>query len=125
MGPRAPSSIWTKRLRVWSEVKKRTYEHRREQSRFSFPDSSMSMFLGKTLIESSGNKHALSTDAARGIMQLRPGVLSDSEIPEEFRLHRMAQVDCAFRLVEQNHRNLKPVFDAVFGGLPAAKRQRL
>jgi len=101
------------------------YEHRKEQGRFTFPDSVMPSFLGKTIIESGGQKQALSRQAARGIMQLRPAVLDDCEIPEQFRLHRMAQVDCALRLVEQNHRNLEAPFLEVFGELPDDKRERL
>ncbi len=101
------------------------YEHRREQGRFTFPDSVMPAFLGKTIIESGGQKHALSEKAARGIMQLRPQVLDDCEIPEAYRLHRMAQVDCALRLMEQNHRNLDDAFQAVFGHLPEEKRDYL
>lgn len=101
------------------------YEHRKEQGRFTFPDSVMSSFLGKTIIESGGQKNALSSKAARGIMQLRPEVLDDCEIPKAFRLHRMVQVDCALRLVEQNHRNLREPFETVFGDLPDAKRERL
>lgn len=107
------------------ELFRAVYEHRRDQGRFTFPDSVMPTFLGKTIIESGGQKHALSAMAAQGIMQLRPQVLDDCEIPEGFRLHRMAQVDCAMRLIEQNHRNLKGPFQAVFGELPAEKRDRL
>lgn len=101
------------------------YEHRKDQGRFTFPDSVMPSFLGKTIIESGGQKQALSRQAARGIMQLRPAVLDDCEIPEPFRLHRMAQVDCALRLVEQNHRNLEAPFLDIFGELPEDKRERL
>lgn len=101
------------------------YEHRKDQGRFTFPDSVMPSFLGKTIIESGGQKQALSRQAARGIMQLRPAVLDDCEIPEAFRLHRMAQVDCALRLVEQNHRNLEAPFRERFGELPEEKRERL
>ncbi len=107
------------------ELFRAVYQHRKAQGRFTFPDSVMPTFLGKTIIESGGQKHALSAQAARGIMQLRPEVLDDCEIPERYRLHRMAQVDCALRLVEQNHRNLEQPFLAVFGHLPAQKRQRL
>lgn len=98
------------------------YKHRKEQGRFTFPDTVMPTFLGKTMIESGAKKHALSTEEARGIMQLRPNVLDDCEIPEEFRLHRMAQVDCALRLIQQNHRNLEAPFNEVFGQLPENKR---
>jgi hypothetical protein len=101
------------------------YEHLKDQGRISFPESVMPAFMGKTMIESAGIKHALSSKSARGIMQLRPSVLDDCEIPEDFRLHRMAQVDCALRLVEQNHRNLQQPFNAVFGKLPEEKRRLL
>ncbi|UZJ43217.1 hypothetical protein OOT55_11205 [Marinimicrobium sp. C6131] len=119
-------SVGTKNDRVsLVELFRVVYEHRREQGRFTFPDSVMSSFLGKTIIESGAQKNALSSKAARGIMQLRPEVLDDCEIPQAFRLHRMAQVDCALRLVEQNHRNLREPFEATFGDLPDAKRERL
>lgn len=101
------------------------YEKRKAQGRFTFPDSVMPSFLGKTIIESGGRKGALSRQSARGIMQLRPAVLDDCEIPQAFRLHRIAQVDCALRLVEQNHRNLQAPFKDVFGDLPAQKRESL
>lgn len=101
------------------------YEHLEDQGRISFPASVMPTFMGKTIIESGGIKHALSTVSARGIMQLRPSVLDDCEIPKDFRLHRMAQVDCALRLVEQIDRNLQQPFNAVFGKLPEKKRRLL
>lgn len=101
------------------------YEHRKTQGRFSFPDGTMATFLGKTIIESGGQKDALSRQAAQGIMQLRPEVLNDCQVPEQYRLHRMVQVDCALRLVEQNHRNLRAPFDEVFGHLPPDKREAL
>ncbi len=78
------------------------YKHLKEQGRISFSGTMMPVFMGRTIIESGGNKHALSTESARGIMQLQPSVLDDCEIPKGFRLHRMAQVDCALRLVQQN-----------------------
>ncbi len=101
------------------------YEHRKAQGRFTFPESIIPTFLGKTIIESGGQKDALSRQAARGIMQLRPEVLDDCQIPKEYRLHRMVQVDCALRLVEQNHQNLQAPFKEVFGHLPADKRNTL
>lgn len=101
------------------------YEHRKSQGRFSFPDGTLPTFLGKTIIESGGQKDALSRQAAQGIMQLRPEVLNDCQVPEQYRLHRMVQVDCALRLVEQNHRNLQEPFETVFGHLPMAKRNAL
>jgi hypothetical protein len=107
------------------ELVRAVYEHRQGQGRFTFPDTVMPSFLGKTIIESGGQKEALSPVAARGIMQLKPQVLDDCGIPEQHRLHRIAQVDCALRLVEQNHRNLQGTFLEVFGDLPSEKRDRL
>lgn len=101
------------------------YDHLEEAGRIDVPASVMSSFVGEVMIESGAIKHALSTQSARGIMQLTPDVLDDCEIPEDFQLHRMAQVDCALRLIDQNDRNLKTPFAAVFGNLPGAKRERL
>lgn len=98
---------------------------RREQDRIHFPESLIPTFLGKVAIESGGQKDAASRENALGILQLLPSVLDECGIPESYRLHRIAQVDCAIRLMEQNHRGLQQPFDAVFGDLPAAKRADL
>jgi hypothetical protein len=82
-------------------------------------------FLGKVAIESGGQKSAVSRDNAQGILQLLPAVLDDCGIPPAYRLHRIAQVDCAIRLMEQNHRSLQPPFEALFGDLPLQKRALL
>jgi hypothetical protein len=108
-------------LRLFHEV----VDYRREQGRFTFPDTVMPAFLGKVLIESSVTKEAQSTAGALGIMQLSRQVLNDCRIPERFYLHRIVQVDCALNLVEQNHRNLHPRFSERFGHLPENKRVRL
>jgi hypothetical protein len=100
-------------------------DYRRAQQRFTFPDDVIPVFLGKIIIESGGNKNALSADSAIGILQLLPAVLDDCGIPEQYRRHRIAQVDCALRLMEQNHRNLEDAFHRVFGHLPESKRSRL
>jgi len=101
------------------------YRYRAQQGRYTFPESVMRDLLGQILIESGARKQAFSARAARGLMQLRPSVLNDCDIPEAFRLHRMAQVDCALKLTQQNHRNLKAPFDQVFGNLEKPKRTRL
>ena len=101
------------------------HDRRQKTGHLALPNGVMSRFLGEVMIESGGIKHALSADSARGIMQLTPDVLDDCEIPEDFRLHRMAQVDCALRLVDQNDRNLRAPFNSVFGELPKKKRARL
>jgi len=100
-------------------------DFRRRQERLSFPDEVLPVFLGKIIIESGGNKNALSADSAIGILQLLPAVLDDCGIPDRFRLHRIAQVDCALMLMEQNNRNLKDPFGEAFGHLPESKGSSL
>lgn len=101
------------------------YQDRVKQGRISLPPTILATLAGKTLIESGGQKSAHSAADARGIMQLSLAALGDCELPEQFHFHRLAQVDCALRLMEQNHRNLKPVYDRVFGHLPPDKSDQL
>jgi hypothetical protein len=101
------------------------FHYRQHQGRYTFPEPLLRGLLGQIMIESGGNKNALSTRAAQGIMQLSSEVLDDCNIPETFRRHRVAQIDCALRLIQQNHRNLMEPFMAVFGHLPATKRDTL
>ena len=107
------------------QVIQRVYRYRNENLAYAFPDSVLHDLLGQIMIESGARKHAFSAANAKGLMQLRPEVLDDCQIPQAFRLHRMAQIDCALKLVDQNHRNLAPVFDKRFGALPKAKREDL
>lgn len=79
-------------------------------------------FLGQIIIESGASKDRLSVDNAIGMLQLKPSVLQDCEIPERFYRHRMAQVDCAVRLFQQNRRNLLPAFESVFGNIESSKK---
>ena len=101
------------------------YNDRIKQNRISLPPAVLSTLAGKALIESGGQKAAHSAADARGILQLSPKALSDCGLEEQFHFHRMAQVDCALRLMEQNHRNLRPSFDKVFGNLPEKKSSEL
>lgn len=101
------------------------YRDRAAQGRISLPRDTLATLAGKTLIESGGQKAAHSAADARGIMQLSRAALADCGLAERFHFHRMAQIDCALRLMEQNHRNLKPAFDTVFGKLPEAKAREL
>ncbi|TQV85851.1 hypothetical protein [Aliikangiella coralliicola] len=82
-------------------------------------------FLAQIIIESGARKNGLSKANAIGLLQLKPSVLKDCQIPQKHYRHRMAQVDCAVRLFQQNRRNLKPVFDQKFGHLPADKQQTI
>ncbi|MGB3623499.1 MAG: transglycosylase SLT domain-containing protein [Ketobacter sp.] len=101
------------------------YKKRLNQGRISLPPSILATLAGKTLIESGGQKTAHSAADARGIMQLSRAALKDCGLSEKFHFHRMAQIDCALKLMEQNHRNLKPVFDQVFKHLPKNKSDQL
>ncbi|HBC32979.1 MAG TPA: hypothetical protein DC045_01345, partial [Marinobacter adhaerens] len=80
---------------------------------------------GQILIESGAQARAHSRANARGILQLSPAALSDCQIAPNNFWHRLAQIDCALRLMNQNARNLAPVFEQRFGHLPEAKRDRL
>ena len=82
-------------------------------------------FLAQIIIESGARKNGLSKANAIGMLQLKKSVLNDCQIPERFYRHRMAQVDCAVRLFQQNGRNLAPVFEQVFGHLPETKKNTL
>ncbi len=107
------------------EAIRAVYETRREQGRVQLSEEVLSTLAGKTIIESGGLREAHSAANARGIMQLTPAALGDCEIPERLHFHRLAQIDCALRLLEQNHRNLEPVFRETFGHLPEEKAKAL
>lgn len=105
---------------------RQVYEQRQAEGRIDLPGHVLAVLAGKVIIESGGGvREARSTAGALGIMQLSPGALDDCRLEERFRLHRLAQIDCALYLLQQNHRNLEPAFKQVFAGLPAAKAERL
>lgn len=100
-------------------------EEKAERQGYDVSPAIRRAFLGQILIESGARKRSFSAARAIGLLQLRPEVLADCEIPEAFHLHRMAQVDCAVRLYQQNDRNLRPAFEARFGTLPEQQRETL
>lgn len=101
------------------------YADRVANGRVTLPEEVLATLAGKALIESGGQKVARSHANARGIMQLSPAALRDCGLASRFYFHRLAQIDCALKLMEQNHRNLKPAFDAVFGELPKDQAEPL
>ncbi|MGE0621985.1 MAG: hypothetical protein AB7I04_00185 [Pseudomonadales bacterium] len=101
------------------------YRQRRDAQRIALPETVLSTLAGKVIIESGGVRGAQSVAGAVGIMQLSPAGLADCRLEEPFVLHRLAQIDCALYLLDQNHRNLAPVFDRRFGHLPAGKASDL
>ncbi|TCS36382.1 hypothetical protein [Reinekea marinisedimentorum] len=107
------------------ETAKIVFDHRQSQLENALTELSFNLFLAQMVIESGAVKGATSRDNAIGILQLRQEALMDCAISEAFYRHRMAQVDCAFRLYVLNRRNLEPVFMSRFGHLEAHKRQRL
>ncbi|GAB4346077.1 MAG: hypothetical protein Kow006_04070 [Gammaproteobacteria bacterium] len=107
------------------ELVLQVFRQRAGQVGLEVSDEFVRTLLGQLIVESGVRKHSVSAARAVGLLQLRPEVLSDCRLPRRFHLHRMAQVDCAVRLYVQIDRNLRPLFEARFGALPAAKRQRL
>jgi hypothetical protein len=103
------------------EAIRQVYRYRHETGRIDLPERTLSTLAGKVIIESGGVRDALSLAGAVGIMQLSPAAMEDCRLPESFQLHRLAQIDCALYLLDQNHRNLAPAFDERFGHLPASK----
>lgn len=101
------------------------YNTRSRQQRQSLPDELPRYLAGMLMIESGGRTRAHSTANAKGIMQLTPQVLSDCGVAPRNHWHRLAQLDCAMKLMSQNARVLEPAINEFFGGLPTAKRERL
>jgi hypothetical protein len=104
---------------------RQVYDESRLSGRIDLPEGVLSRLAGKVIIESGGVREALSLAGAVGIMQLSPAALKDCRLDEKFHLHRLAQIDCALYLLQQNHRILEPVFSAVFGHLPEEKADAL
>ncbi|MGM0571850.1 hypothetical protein [Marinobacter sp.] len=101
------------------------YDTRSEQQRLSLPLELPRYLAGMLLIESGGQIRAHSAAGARGIMQLMPGVLGDCGVAERNHWHRLAQLDCAMKLMNRNARILEPLIKEHFPQMPEAKRQRL
>lgn len=101
------------------------YGTRQQQQRNSLPATLPKYLAGQVLIESSGQQRAHSAANAKGILQLSPSALGDCRIKPANHWHRLAQIDCALRLMNQNARNLREPFDQRFGHLPEGKRDQL
>lgn len=115
--PDAPESLY--------DAIRQVYEYRLQKGQISLPDHVLGTLAGKVAIESGGIREAHSPMDARGIMQLSPAVLRDCGLDRSVHFHRIAQIDCALKLTEQNHRNLEPVFTEHFGHLPEQKAEML
>ncbi|KPP96932.1 hypothetical protein [Marinobacter sp. HL-58] len=101
------------------------YDARQQQQRNDLPATLPKYLAGQVLIESSGQQRAHSSANAKGILQLSPSALSDCQIKPANHWHRLAQIDCALRLTNQNARNLSEPFEQRFGHLPESKRDQL
>ena len=101
------------------------HRQRTRQNRLNLPKALPRYLAGQILIESGGQVRAHSGANARGILQLSPSALSDCRIKPRNYWHRLAQIDCALKLTDQNARNLRPAFNQRFGKLPETKRNRL
>lgn len=101
------------------------YDDRLAANRISLEPALLSTLAGKIIIESGGQADARSPAGALGIMQLTPAVLQDCSLDRRFYFHRLAQIDCALYVLEQNHRVLQEPFAAMFGHLPERKASAL
>jgi hypothetical protein len=108
-----------------ADTAKLVFDLRQSQLNMPLKELEFELFLAQMVIESGAVKNAKSRDNAIGILQLRSEALADCGIPSRFYRHRMAQVDCAFRLYVLNRRNLEEPFNARFSHLPDAKKMRL
>lgn len=111
--------------RALHEALEYVFQTRLDQGRLELPEALPRYLAGQILIESGGQVRAHSVAGARGILQLLPVALDDCGVPVASHWHRMAQIDCALKLMNQNARNLRPVFQERFGELPLEKRERL
>lgn len=101
------------------------YDKRLDQNRLDLPSELTRYLAGQLLIESGGQQRAHSAAGAKGILQLSRSALNDCGVAQDNQWHRLAQIDCALKLMSQNARNLKPAFNQRFGHLPMQKRDRL
>lgn len=101
------------------------YVYDTRQQRNTLPATLPKYLAGQVLIESSGQQRAHSAANAKGILQLSPSALNDCQIKPANHWHRLAQIDCALRLMNQNARNLQEPFSDRFGHLPEDKRDQL
>lgn len=104
------------------ELVEKVYKIKSERINQPVNSAEFRYFLAQIIIESGARKNRVSSENAIGLLQLKPEVLKDCQIPEKFYKHRMAQVDCAVRLFQQNRRNLRKTFDPVFKHLPETKQ---
>ena len=100
-------------------------QQRNSQKRLNLPEAVPRYLAGQILIESGARARAHSAANARGILQLSQPALSDCQLEPDNYWHRLAQIDCALRLMNQNARNLRPVVEDKFGHLPEDKQDRL
>jgi len=104
---------------------RQVYDDRHAAGRISLTPDLLSTLAGKIIIESGGRPDARSPVGALGIMQLTPAVLEDCGLDRRFYFHRLAQIDCALYILEQNHRVLQAPFADLFGHLPDGKASAL
>jgi hypothetical protein len=104
---------------------RQVYDDGLAAGRISLAPQLLSTLAGKIIVESGGQANARSSTGALGILQLSPAALRDCGLDRRFHLHRLAQIDCALDLLEQNDRVLQAPFADVFGQLPEEKAEAL
>lgn len=107
------------------EALKIIYQTRHKQGKLTFPSSLLGYLSGQVLIESGGKRDVKSTSKALGVLQLLPSVLNECGVKKGQYFNRIAQIDCALQLTEQNHKILKAPFELRFDTLSTEKRSEL
>lgn len=107
------------------EALKIVYDARQKQGKLSFPSSQLSYLSGQVLIESGGKRDVKSSSRAVGVLQLLPSVLRECGVRKRNYYNRIAQIDCALQLTEQNHSFLQEPFKQQFASLPPHKQKEL
>jgi hypothetical protein len=105
---------------------KQVHKNLKEDKKINFPDNLLAYTLGQYVFEAGGKKKEKSSAEAFGIMQITKDNLKRvCKNPMLNPYHRIAQIECAFKLHENHYQLLKPNFDEIFGHIPKKKQDEL
>lgn len=90
------------------------------------PELASKLLRGQYVVESGGDAHARSDKHALGAMQIIPYNLEHiCDLDTSEFNNKLAQIDCAFTLTQNNAERLEPYFENVFAHLPNQKKENL
>lgn len=90
------------------------------------PTQAGNLLRGQYVVESGGDAHARSDKHALGAMQIIPYNLEHiCGLEENEFTHKLAQIDCAFTITQENAERLEDSFENVFSHLPEEKKNAL